>query len=189
MGCTLRRLTSKCACLHALESIPELLAPHQLGFGVPGGVEAAVHASHVFLEHLPPDKAMAKVDFQNAFNSIRRDKMLRAVEDHIPALLPYVHSAYCSPSILMWNDAQLSSAEGLLCTIVCTRQCACVPIIIIIITNCYMFFFFPYYYTLCNMFSIGVNRPDLGGTCPALPADVPPSRSHSSMSRFWSVLA
>ena len=34
---------------------------------------------------------------------------------------------------------------------------------------------------------IGVNRPDLGRTCPALPADVPLSRSHSSMSRFWSV--
>ena len=31
---------------------------------------------------------------------------------------------------------------------------------------------------------ISVNCPNLGGTCPALPADVPLSRSHSSMSHF-----
>lgn len=28
---------------------------------------------------------------------------------------------------------------------------------------------------------IGVNRPDVGGTCPALTADVPLSRFHSSV--------
>ena len=34
---------------------------------------------------------------------------------------------------------------------------------------------------------IGVNRPDLGGTCPALPADVLLSCFHFSMSRFGSI--
>ena len=62
VGCTLRRLASK--------SIPEKLAPHQLGFGVGGGSEAAVHAGRVYLSHLQDDKAMVKVDFQNAFNTI-----------------------------------------------------------------------------------------------------------------------
>ena len=113
VGCTLRRLASKCASLHALESIPQMLAPRQLGFGVVGGIEAAVHASRIYLNHLPPHQAMVKVDFKNAFNSLRRDKMLRAVKDHIPDLLPFVHSAYSSPSILLWNDVQVSSAEGI----------------------------------------------------------------------------
>ena len=64
---------------------------------------------------LPSDKALIKVDFNNAFNSIRRDKILGAVEDHIPELLPYVHSACTSffSSILMWNDAQVLSVEGI----------------------------------------------------------------------------
>ena len=104
---------SKCACLEALKSIPQLEAPHQLGFGIAGGVEAAVHTGRVYLNHLPPEKAMLKADFRNAFNSIRRDKMLKAVDRHIPQLLPFVHSAYSAPSILFWEDAQVISAEGI----------------------------------------------------------------------------
>ena len=34
--------------------IKMMLAPCQLGFGVAGGVEAAVHASRIYLNHLPP---------------------------------------------------------------------------------------------------------------------------------------
>ena len=111
IGCTLRRLASKCACIHALQSIPQLLSPHQLGFGIAGGTEAAVHASRVYLNNLTPDKAMVKVDFRNAFNTIQRDKMIGAVREHIPDLLPFIHSAYSSPSILLWNDVQVHSAE------------------------------------------------------------------------------
>ena len=56
-----------------------------------GGVEAAVHA-------------VLKVDFRNAFNSICRDRVLRAVEEYSWDLIPFVHSSYSIPSILMWND-------------------------------------------------------------------------------------
>ena len=45
VGCTLRRLASKCACLHSIDTIPQLLAPYQLGFEIAGDVEAAVHVS------------------------------------------------------------------------------------------------------------------------------------------------
>jgi hypothetical protein len=76
-------------------------------------VEAAVHTSRVYLNHLPNEKAMLKVDFRNAFNSIRRDKMLKAVEQYVPDLLPFVFSAYSSPSILLWNGVQILSAEGI----------------------------------------------------------------------------
>ena len=110
----MRRLASKCACLHALDTVPQILAPdHQLGFGIAAGAEAAVHDSRVYIKHLSSDKAVVKVDFQNAFNSIRRDRLLKAVEDHIPDLLPFVYSAFSSPSILMWGDGQLLSTEGI----------------------------------------------------------------------------
>ena len=35
-----------------------------------------------------------KVDLTNAFNSIRQDRMLRAVEECIPEFLPFLHSMY-----------------------------------------------------------------------------------------------
>ena len=45
-----------------------------------------------------------KVEFQSTFNSIRHDKMLCAVKMFIPNLLPYVHSAYSTDSILLWGN-------------------------------------------------------------------------------------
>ena len=113
VGGTIRRLASKCACQHALTSIPNILAPHQLGFGVPGGIEAAVHATRIYLSSLPNDKAILKVDFENAFNSVRREKVFDAVKKFIPNLFPYVHSAYATESILWWDETQIISSEGI----------------------------------------------------------------------------
>ena len=48
-----------------------------------------------------------KVGFENAFNSVRRDEVLLAVEECIPTLLPFVHSAYCDASSLMWGSHQV----------------------------------------------------------------------------------
>lgn len=112
VGCTLRRLVAKCASRFALHEMSDLLAPRQLGFGVPHGVEAAVHATRAFLNNLQPEQVLLKIDFQNAFNSIRRDKMLAAVEEYIPDLLPFVYSVYCSPSYLRWGEEVLLSSEG-----------------------------------------------------------------------------
>ena len=113
VGSTIRRLASKCACLHALNTIPDILAPHQLGFGISSGVEAAVHATRINLHNLPSNKALIKVDFENAFNSVRRDKMLYAVKKFIPELLPYVHSAYSTESVLLWEKVKIISLEGI----------------------------------------------------------------------------
>ena len=35
---------------------------------------------------------MLKLDFKNAFNSVRRDKMLVVVQKFAPDLLPFIHS-------------------------------------------------------------------------------------------------
>ena len=77
--------------------------PRQLGFGVTGwhgsgmsmhvdGMSRTCRRGHVFVI----------IDFTNAFNTLRRDVILEAVERHIPELLPYasgvVHAgtAICS---------------------------------------------------------------------------------------------
>ena len=51
-----------------------------------GGAEAAAHAARKFLQNLSDGDAMVKLDFRNAFNSIRRDRMLEAVRDLAPTI-------------------------------------------------------------------------------------------------------
>ncbi len=68
-----------------------------------GGAEAAVHAARLYLQDVDPSKAILKLDFKNAFNSIL---------DHAQGLYPFIHSAYSSPSSLFWEDKTLLSAEG-----------------------------------------------------------------------------
>ena len=88
--------------MHVVKVLPGLLAPHQLGFRVSHGVEAAVHAARIFLRDLQSNQVMMKVDFRNAFNSAHCDKMLLAVEELIlEQLLPFVHSSYSESAFLM----------------------------------------------------------------------------------------
>ena len=90
----------------------ELLPPHQLGFGVSQGAECAVHAARFFANNLGPHQALVKVDFRNAFNCVRRDKVMAAIEEFLPSLLPFIHSAHSSSLKLFWEDAEVISAEG-----------------------------------------------------------------------------
>ena len=55
---------------------------------------------------------MLKLDFKNAFNSLRRDKMLQSVIKFSPAFFCFVQSAYEKPSCLFCDDHILQSAEG-----------------------------------------------------------------------------
>ena len=112
VGCTLRRVVGKIGGLMVVDSVAELLSPRQLGCGVRGGAEAAVHAARSFLQNLSTGEVLLKLDFKNAFNSIRRDKMLEAVKDLAPEIYPLVHSTYSTPSSLVWGDHTIQSAEG-----------------------------------------------------------------------------
>ena len=112
VGCTLRRLVAKVAGFMVVEDMAALLAPRQLGYGVKGGAEAAVHAARKFLSNMDPDCAFVKLDFRNAFNCIRRDCMLQAVCYLAPTIYPFVHSLYSAPSLLRWGDKSIFSAEG-----------------------------------------------------------------------------
>ena len=112
VGSTFRRLVAKVASWAIKSEMSAFLAPFQLGFGVKGGVEAAIHAARCYLHHLTPGHAVIKLDFKNAFNSVRRDKMLGSVLDLAPKIYQFVHSAYSMPSSLFWGDRILHSMEG-----------------------------------------------------------------------------
>jgi hypothetical protein len=112
VGYVWRRLTAKVACNHVKEASAALLAPRQLGFGVSGGAEAAVTAARLYLENSESGKLFIKVDFRNAFNTVRRDSILQAVAKHFPELLPFASSSVSRPSVLQFASFALLSEEG-----------------------------------------------------------------------------
>jgi hypothetical protein len=94
----------------ATEKLGPLVASLQLGVGVKGGMEAAVHATLLYLQDMSTSNcAMAKLDFKNAFNTICRDTMLEAVHHAIPESCSFI---YASNSILFYGSDMLSSEEG-----------------------------------------------------------------------------
>ena len=95
---TLRRLAAKCANSHVIERRSEELQPVQVGAGVPGGAEAAVHAVRRLINHMPDENVLVKLDFTNAFNTVRRDLIFISTADKTPELYRFVHASLaCSP--------------------------------------------------------------------------------------------
>ena len=62
----------KMACSYLKGAGAELLAPRQLGFGIKGGAEAAVRAARRYIDKMEDGKVFVKIDFKNAFNTLRR---------------------------------------------------------------------------------------------------------------------
>ena len=90
----------------------DLLSPLQLGYETPISPEATVYVSRIYLHNVQSNQLILKIDFRNAFNSIRRDKMLLSVLEHAPEIYPLVFSAYRNPSYLFFNNNIVESAEG-----------------------------------------------------------------------------
>ena len=104
IGCTLRRLVAKCVCSSVSEEMSAFLSPAQIGFGTPLGAEAAVHAGRTYLAGLKDGKLLLKLDFRNAFNRIRRNKMLSATFGQSSTSLPA--GIFCIPwalIVVLWE--------------------------------------------------------------------------------------
>ena len=87
------RLVTSWAMKNARDPVSQILAPIQMGLGVPGGVETV----HLFLQALLGDERLGFVaiatDFTNAFNSRGRDKLLSAIfrQDSLRSLWNLAH--------------------------------------------------------------------------------------------------
>ncbi|XP_055329609.1 uncharacterized protein LOC129582190 [Paramacrobiotus metropolitanus] len=116
VGNVLRRLAAKIVTKRCGKKANELFTPTQVGCGTRGGAEAAVHAVRSFI-HEEHDglRVLFKIDYRNAFNTVRRDIMLQSVLEHFPEYYPFVLSAYGAPSVLSCcgSDEDLSSATGI----------------------------------------------------------------------------
>ena len=91
VGYTLRRLAAKYANAYVIKRRSEELQPIQVGDGVSGGAEAAIHAMRRRVSTMPDDHVLVKLDFSNAYNTIRRDAVLETVAAKMPELYRFVH--------------------------------------------------------------------------------------------------
>ena len=112
IGSVWRRLAAKCASSFAGAKLQDYLKPRQVGVGVKGGAEAAIHATRLFLRHAGDGRYIMKLDFSNAFNSVHRDAVLAAVRSLAPEILNFCLLAYEAPSILSFKGRCVSSEEG-----------------------------------------------------------------------------
>ena len=112
IGYTWRQTAAKCTNAHAIDSPKDYLQPFQLGVGVPGGCEAAVHATRRFVESMPAGHCVVKLDFANAFNSLHRDAMFKAMLKRVPSIYKFCHLAYSMPSSLLYEGQIIMSKEG-----------------------------------------------------------------------------
>jgi Reverse transcriptase (RNA-dependent DNA polymerase) len=112
IGYVWRRLASKCANAYAIPRVTPHLTPRQLGVGVPGGCEAAVHATRRFMKNMDSGSVVVKLDISNAFNSLHRDRMLKSVDEFIPELAAYCHLAYADATTLQFGKFTILSQEG-----------------------------------------------------------------------------
>ena len=105
-------MACKCANSFAIRACKDLFSPRQVGVGVSGGAEGSVHAARRYIDSLPLDACFYKLDFSNAFNTLRRDAMLEAVKQHVPEIFNFCCLAYADGSDLLYEDRIIRSEEG-----------------------------------------------------------------------------
>lgn len=112
VGSTLRRLSGKTIVDCVKSPVATKLWPLQVGFGPGGSCEGAIHSARMFMESHPETcRMMLKLDFRNAFNCVRRDKMESVVES-LPEYAKYFQQAYGAPSTLCYGEHTILSESG-----------------------------------------------------------------------------
>ena len=115
VGETLRRLVSKVCCLSVRSLLPDLLLPFgQVGVGISGGLEAAVHSMHSILSLYGSDSSLCclKLDMTNAFNECSRSNFLSRCHADLPELFAWVQWCYCCAGELRFGPHRILSTTG-----------------------------------------------------------------------------
>ena len=80
-----------------------------------GGLEAAVHTTRRYFELNEDDhsKIAVKLDFKNAFNSVRRDTMLAIVAKVAPTIYDFCKNVCSIQPVLNFHSNEIRSATGM----------------------------------------------------------------------------
>ena len=113
-GETLRRLTSKAACLAVRTKARELFAGTQFGVATPAGAERLIHLCRKTMHENSEnsDFVLCKVDLKNAFNNVSRAAFIALTRHYFPELSRWVEWCYGTTSALTYGQIRISSEEG-----------------------------------------------------------------------------
>ena len=115
VGSVYRRLPCRIAARHAADLLGPEFRPVQLGVGTRLGCEAAVHAAREYISSVtdvPSPNVILKLDVRNAFNTVRRDKMLNNIKKRCPEVYRLAHQSYSAPTPLHIGEDVISSSCG-----------------------------------------------------------------------------
>ena len=115
VGEILRRITSRLCCSAVKPRLPEFFLPSgQVGVGIKGGLEAAVHTLSGFIESHGdnPDLCCVKIDFSNAFNECQRSTFLRRVQRDFPEIFAWCQWCYHCAGELRFGNISIKSTTG-----------------------------------------------------------------------------
>ena len=106
IGTAWYRFIGKAALAMLGDSVGRQLAPCQLAVGIPDGISIGA----LLLQHVreDPDNAILSLDISNAFNSLRRNRILEGLRQYAPSLIPFYKWSYSLPT-------QVRSSTGVLC--------------------------------------------------------------------------
>ncbi|XP_065323794.1 uncharacterized protein LOC135930921 [Gordionus sp. m RMFG-2023] len=113
IGTTWRRLTAKLVVSRILFTVSNHLCPNQLGVNVKGGCEVSLHMTRMYLQTDPSDNILIKIDFSNAFNSLKRTAFLNPILTLYPEYSQFIFDCYASPSHLQFGDRLIPSSSGI----------------------------------------------------------------------------
>ena len=102
-------------CQFAQPYLSEFFLPHgQVGVGIPGGLEAAVHAVHHTLSLFGIDdfSALLKIGMKNVFNECNCASFLEHVSEDFPKITPWVHWCYSQPAELQFGNKHILASTG-----------------------------------------------------------------------------
>ena len=115
VGETLRHLVSKVCCFAIRPALPDTFLPFgQVGVGVSGGLEAAVHSLRTILSTVGsnPDLCCLKVDMSHAFNECSCSSFLSRCKLVFPELFAWVQWCYCCVGELHFGPHHILSTTG-----------------------------------------------------------------------------
>ena len=109
VGSLYRRLAAKIAAKYAANKLKAELSPIQLGIGISGGCESAVHAArqYICLTNSNSDDVILKVDVKNAYNSIHRCVVLKEIKERCPEIYPLAYQSYSESTPLYIGETMI----------------------------------------------------------------------------------
>ena len=113
VGDTARRILVRAYDSKVKQDVHSICSSHQLNV-LQGGYDVGIHAARAELKKCARNKnCVLKIDFKNAFNSIKRNFFLELIAAWLPQLLPSAWLFYSSPSKAYSNEGiEFSSEKG-----------------------------------------------------------------------------